>query len=884
MLLLPSPVDGKPALVVMNGSGAASRGTRWYAGPGIIGAVAGPEAGHTEARGLARINVPIRATMPLSPLVRQLQQVPLTREVLARSERPERLRLGGAGRAGRALITSALARVAEAPLLVVVPTLEEAGRMAALLELMGWQSCQLYPTSEGSPYEPFDPTSEITWGQLQVLAELLDPEAGGKRLAIVATERALQPHLPPPDVLAGRCLTLRRGDTLDIEELGATLARLGYERVPSIEQEGTWSRRGDIIDLFPVSAELPVRLELFGEELEKLREFDPASQRSLDAIERVRLTPTSHAPLIADALRERMPEGLEALLNPEALDQLLEGGTPEGMRRLLGLAGTLIALEERRHCLAHGQQWFDHAASHHREVVQDLGLAASLLPPSLHRAPAEALAALDAFRGFDLAELQESDLHPNSFDLASRAVPAHPNAFGRLAGLVKGYQAGKARVWLVSAQPSRAVALLEEHDCIARFVPNPHDTAAIERLIEQNTPVALKSRGTAELEGLELPAWKFVLLTDREFFGQHSLAASGYVRRRRRAASRTVDPLRMVPGDFVVHRNHGIGRFLKLEKLAIGGEARDYLVVQYADGLLRVAADQLGSLGRYRASSESPPELNRMGGSAWTKAKERARKAVARVAMDLVKLYAERHKAPGFAFPPDGPWQNELEDSFPYEPTPDQIKSIAEVKRDMEKPQPMDRLVCGDVGFGKTEVAIRAIFKAVTAGKQCALLAPTTVLAQQHWRTLSERFAPYPLKVALLNRFRTAAERKTILDGLAAGGVDVVVGTHQLLSKGTGFKQLGLLVVDEEQRFGVNQKEKIKALRKDVDVLTLSATPIPRTLYMSLSGVREMSLITTPPPLRPRNCPFGGWVILVFSRTEIRRRQLGHAPRPWFHW
>jgi len=823
--------------------------------------------------------------MPLSPLVRQLQQVPLTRELLARTERPERLRLGGAGRAGRALISSALAGLAGAPLLVVVPTLEEAGRWAALLELMGWDSCQLYPTSEGSPYEPFDPTSEITWGQLQVLAELLDPESGGRRLAIVASERALQPHLPPPAVLAGRCLTLRRGDTLDLEELGATLARLGYERVPTIEQEGTWSRRGDIIDLFPVSAELPVRLELFGEELEKLREFDPSSQRSLDAIPRVRLTPTSHAPLIAEALRETMPSGLERLLSPEALDQLLEGGTPEGMRRLLGLAwqepaslldylpaGTLVALEERRHALAHGQQWFDHAASHHQEVLQELALAGSsaaglssagadrtaggtpappsLLPASLHRPPAAALAALDAFLGFDLAELQESDQHPNSFDLASRAVPAHPNAFGRLATLVKGYQAEKARVWLVSAQPSRAVALLEEHDCIARFVPNPNDTPAIERLIEQNTPVALKSRGTAELEGLLLPAWKLVLITDREFFGQHSLAASGYVRRRRRAASRTVDPLRMVPGDFVVHRNHGIGRFLKLEKLAIGGEARDYLVVQYADGLLRVAADQLGSLGRYRASSESPPELNRMGGSAWTKAKERARKAVARVAMDLVKLYAERHKAPGFAFPADGPWQNELEDSFPYEPTPDQIKAIAEVKRDMEKPQPMDRLVCGDVGFGKTEVAIRAIFKAVTAGKQCALLAPTTVLAQQHWRTLSERFAPYPLKVALLNRFRTAAERKTILDGLAAGGVDVVVGTHQLLGKGTGFKQLGLLVVDEEQRFGVNQKEKIKALRKDVDVLTLSATPIPRTLYMSLSGVREMSLITTPPPLR----------------------------------
>ncbi|MCP9881063.1 transcription-repair coupling factor [Cyanobium sp. Alchichica 3B3-8F6] len=792
--------------------------------------------------------------MPLSALVRQLQQASLTGEVLERSKRPERLRLSGAGRGARALISSALAGAAGAPLLVIVPTLEEAGRWAALLELMGWPSCQLYPTSEASPYEPFDPTSEITWGQLQVLAELLD---GGQRLAIVATERALQPHLPPPEAL--QSLSLRKGDTVDLDELATTLTRLGYERVPMIEQEGCWSRRGDIIDVFPVSAELPVRLEFFGEELEKLREFDPASQRSLDAVEVVRLTPTGYGPLIADALREAMPDELDQLLSAEASDQLLEGGTPEGLRRLMGLAWqqpaclldylpahTLIAVNERRHCLSHGQQWFDHVVEHHSEVCQEL----ALLPPLLHRPPSEALEQAAAFGGFDLAELHETDSHPNSLDLASRSVPAYPNAFGKLAGLVKGFVAEKATVWLLSAQPSRAVALLEEHDCITRFVPNPTDFPAIDRLVEQATPVALKTKGTAELEGLQLPAWKLVLITDREFFGQHALAASGYVRRRRKAASRTVDPNKMQPGDFVVHRNHGIGRFLKLEKLAISGESRDYLVVQYADGLLRVAADQLGSLGRYRASTDAPPELNRMGGTAWTKAKERAQKAVRKVALDLVKLYAERHQAPGFAFPADGPWQHELEDSFPYEPTPDQVKAIADVKRDMEQPQPMDRLVCGDVGFGKTEVAIRAIFKAVTAGKQVAMLAPTTVLAQQHWRSLSERFAPYPLKVSLLNRFRTAGERKVILEGLASGKVDVVVGTHQLLSKGTGFKQLGLLVVDEEQRFGVNQKEKIKALRKDVDVLTLSATPIPRTLYMSLSGVREMSLITTPPPLR----------------------------------
>ncbi len=804
--------------------------------------------------------------MPLRSLVRQLREGALTGELLERSRRSDRLLMRGAGRNCRALVTSAMAQRDGSPLLVVVPTLEEAGRWTALLELMGWSMASLYPTSEGSPYEPFDPTSEIIWGQLQVLSDLLnDPEATGR--AIVATERCLQPHLPPPQSLKNTCSVLKRGDEVDLESLSETLAKLGYERVSTIDQEGTWSRRGDIVDIFSVSSELPVRLEFFGEELVKLREFDPATQRSLDPIDLLRLTPTGFSPLIADQLRITMPDGLSSLLGEQATDELLEGGTPEGMRRLMGLAWnepaslldylpdvTTVVVDERRQGLAHGQLWLDHAIEHHKEMAVEAGLSEQdrdlLWPGVLHRDVVSAYGLAETFDGFDVAELLEEDNHPNSFDFASRPVPAYPNQFGKLGELIKGLQSDRIAVWLISAQPSRAVALLEEHDCISRFIPNAGDLPAIERLIEQNTPVALKAKGNAELEGVLLPAWRIALVTDREFFGQQTLTSTGYVRRRRKAASQTVDPNKMRPGDFVVHRNHGIGRFKAMDKLAMSGDVRDYLVVQYADGILRVAADQLGSLGRYRATSESPPQLSRMGGAAWTKAKERAKKAVRKVALDLVKLYAERQQSNGFAFPPDGPWQTELEESFPYEPTPDQLKSTTDVKRDMERAEPMDRLVCGDVGFGKTEVAIRAIFKAITAGKQVAMLAPTTVLAQQHWRTLSERFAPYPIKVALLNRFRTTTERKSILEGLKQGTIDAVVGTHQLLSKGTSFQQLGLLVVDEEQRFGVNQKEKIKVLRKDVDVLTLSATPIPRTLYMSLSGVREMSLITTPPPLR----------------------------------
>jgi transcription-repair coupling factor (superfamily II helicase) len=792
--------------------------------------------------------------MTFSSLIRALGRSPLTSELLSKLHQQRVLKLSGISRLAKGLIASAIAQTQDQPLLVITATLEEAGRWAAQLEAMGWQTVHFYPTSEASPYEPLNLEVETTWGQLQVLSDLLVQSQ--QKLAIVATERALQPHLPPVEVFRDYCLTLSKGMEMSLGKLGQDLARLGYERVSLVETEGQWSRRGDIVDIFPVASELPVRLEWFGDQLDQLREFDPSTQRSLDRIEQLVLTPTHYGHLIQAHLQPDDVQQFQSYLSAEQAEQLQTEQPVEGIQRLLGVAfsqpaslidylptQTLITLDDVEQCQAHGERWLE-SIDTHWQTVND-GQSPPL--PKLHRSWVDALDRLEPYLRLQLAELATPD---SGLNLASHAVPTTPHQFARLAELLRAERDRGFLVWLVSAQPSRSVALLQEHDCPAQFIPNPRDFLAIEKLQTQKTPVALKYSGLAELEGFILPTFRVVVVTDREFFGQHSLATPSYVRKRRRAASKQVDLDKLQPGDYVVHKHHGIGRFQKLESLTINRETREYLVVQYADGLLRVAADQLGSLSRFRAVGEKKPDLNKMSGKAWEATKNKVRKAIKKVAFDLLQLYAQRSQQQGFTYPTDNPWQQEMEDSFPYQPTPDQLKATQDIKRDMESTRPMDRLVCGDVGFGKTEVAIRAVFKAVTSGKQVALLAPTTILTQQHYHTLKERFAPYPIQVGLLNRFRTAEERRMIQKRLKAGELDVVVGTHQLLGKDVQYNDLGLLVVDEEQRFGVNQKEKIKALKTQVDVLTLSATPIPRTLYMALSGVREMSLITTPPPAR----------------------------------
>ena len=801
--------------------------------------------------------------MQLISLVNHVQNSQLCSELEKRTNREVRLTLNGSSRVANTIILSALAKKKKKALIIIVPSFEDVGRWYSILNLSGWEKTYIYPTSESSPYDSLNQSSEITWGQLQVISELTTLSFNSQ-ICIITTERALQPHLPPPEYLTNSCLKLKQGEEYELEEISQKLSTLDYRRINTVDQEGTWARRGDIIDIYPVNYDLPVRLEFFGNQLEIIKEFDPSTQRSQDNINSVNITPTSINSLIADKIRLIENEKKKQFLNEEDFDLLEEGNTPEGIKRFIQLAWnnpssiidylpleSFVVIDEKNQCIAHSNHWIT-------GIQENIKLKKSIKSKDynmdifgkLYIDLQEILPKVYNFDGLDITSLGTVDSNLNYYDIKNSYIDILPNQFGKASQIINNYVKEKTSVFIFSAQPSRAISLLEEHECIAYFVSNYRDISGIEALLKDNTPVSIKCSHEADLEGVYMPSFKLAIITDRELFGQQNLVNNSYIRRRKKSSSKSIDPYKLHPGDYVVHKNHGIGKFNKIEKITVNNETRDYLVVNYEDGILRVAADQLNSLGRYRSSTSNPPKINKMGGKVWINLKDRAKKNIKKVAIDLLKLYAEREQKTGYSFPSDGPWQNELEESFPYQPTKDQLKAVNEVKRDMEKERPMDRLICGDVGYGKTEVAIRAIFKAITSGKQIALLAPTTILSQQHWRTITDRFAPYPIKVSLLNRFKTNTERKNILEQLKTGNIDALVGTHQLLNKNTIFKELGLLVIDEEQRFGVNQKERIKELKKSVDVLTLSATPIPRTLYMSLSGVREMSLITTPPPLR----------------------------------
>jgi transcription-repair coupling factor (superfamily II helicase) len=806
--------------------------------------------------------------MNLSGLLPLIQSMTALAPVLARLRRPAAagppLVLGLPDTAKAATLAT-LAQGLAAPLLVLAARPDRARALAE--ELAVWLGDEsrvvLFPERDALPYERLVPDPEAVSHRLRVVSLLAEeaeaaPSASLRAgpIVVASAQAAAQRTLAPAELAQAR-ETVAVGSRLEPESFLRRLsASGGYRFLPLVEEAGQASRRGGIIDVFPPTADLPLRIELVGDRVESLRRFDPASQRSVARVESEAVGPAREVILPPVGLDE-LRRGLDfARCSPdvsgrfhEELSTLEAGGAFIGDSFYVPFLaqGTLfdfLPLEAVLVC----DQPSELAAALDELEAQALEVRAELeqkgeLPPGLplpHLAWREVAPRLDEHpRRTDLSRWATGE-EEGSIRLPFEPAPAYG---GRLRNVVseavEGRRSGR-RFVIVSQQAARLADLFAEQDVsagpsAALTEPPPAGSVAV-------VQGSLPGGWLLAAEGQEL-----LFLTDTEVFG--------FTKQRRALPRRGIDRgaflAELKPGDFVVHVEHGIARFAGMARKAIEGHEREYLELHYAEGdRLFVPIDQLHRVSRYVGPGEHVPTLTRLGSQEWARTKERVRRAVADLARELLALYAAREVLSGHAFSPDSPWQLELEASFPYVETPDQLLAIRQVKQDMEQPRPMDRLVCGDVGYGKTEVAIRAAFKAVLDGMQVAMLVPTTVLAQQHFQTLSERLAAFPLRVEMLSRFRSEAEQRRVLADLADGAVDIVIGTHRLIQKDVQFKNLGLAIIDEEQRFGVAHKEHLKQMRREVDVLTLSATPIPRTLYMSLGGIRDMSTMDTPPEER----------------------------------
>jgi transcription-repair coupling factor (superfamily II helicase) len=681
------------------------------------------------------------------------------------------------------------------------------------------------------------------------VASLAAWRSGGPRVLVTSPQALLQRTLAP-DSLPLAPLALRRGARLSQERLLRELLDLGYEAVSEVGGRGEFARRGGIVDLFPPGQSFPVRAEFFGDEVESLRAFDPADQRSTGSVPQAAVLPAGEflpPPEAGPWLRARLGR-LTARLGP-MLESDLERMSSTGQ---LGDAAEVWAgilapatgldhvgeaiwlLDEPGDVAQAAELLWEQALDRRRELEESGELPAGWPDTYLERRAWKR--ALEAARTLEVTWESEAQGAPpggNPFGWREPALP--PQRVAGIAEAVARWRAEGKRLVITSDQSARLAELLDE---AGAFV------TPTRRLAEP--PPA---RGLALVErslnsGFEDGPDGLVILTDRELFGS--------VRVRRPRALRRVVPRdlleRLTPGDLVVHVDHGIARYGGMLRRGVGtsGEERDYLELHFAGAdRIYLPVEQVDRISRY--SGGENPQLSKLGGGEWARTRARVRRAVTDLARELLELYSARASARGHAFSPDTPWQQELEAAFPYEETPDQLRAVVEVKADMERQEPMDRLVVGDVGYGKTEVALRSAFKAIQDGRQVAMLVPTTVLAQQHFTTFTQRFAAYPVAIRLLSRFVSGPDQQRTIEGLADGSVDMVIGTHRLLSKDVRFRDLGLIVVDEEQRFGVAHKERLKQLKRAVDVLTLSATPIPRTLNLALSGVRDMSVMETPP-------------------------------------
>ena len=767
------------------------------------------------------------------------------------------------------------------PVLLVAPTVRVAEDYLEVARgLLPLHSVALFPSWETLPHERLSPSPDIVGQRLHVLRRLAHPELedarhGPIRLLVAPIRSVLQPLVTGLGDVAP--VVLRRGDEMSIDELAAQLVAAGYERTDLVERRGQFAVRGGIVDVFPPTERHPVRLEFFGDEVDDIRTFTVTDQRSLAPVDDV-WAPVCREVLLTAEVRAKAAAaavshpGLADLLGPmaegiavpgmEAVAPLVVAGMTTLVELLPPNAIVIVAEPERvaaraedlvrtsAEFLAAGLE----VAADGGELPVDLARSAYISVAELvERASAEGVAWWEAGPLAEQAVIAdslsggESDSpsfgaqHDRGVD--ATPAPSYRGNFGEVASDLLGRLAESDRVVVVAAGPGSAKRMVEslgEWEVPARLCA--HLAATPPAPVVEVVTGAMFGGFVAESAGV-------VVLTETDVFGAQSIGTTTRMPSRRRKA---VDPMSLAPGDYVVHEHHGVGRYVEMATRKVDATTREYLVIEYAASKrgqppdrLFVPTEQLHLVTRYVGGEA--PTVHRLGGADWQKAKGRARKAVGQIVAGLVRLYAARQNAKGRAFGPDTPWQRELEDAFPFEETPDQLASIDEVKADMAKPVPMDRVICGDVGFGKTEIAVRAAFKAVADGTQVVVLVPTTLLASQHLKTFRARFAPFPIRVEGLSRFTSDADAKEIQAGLADGSVDVVIGTHRLLGPTTKLKDLGLVIVDEEQRFGVEHKEHLKALRTNVDVLTMSATPIPRTLEMAITGIREMSTIATPP-------------------------------------
>jgi transcription-repair coupling factor (superfamily II helicase) len=814
---------------------------------------------------------------PIAGLIELALSAPTFTDIIERAkQRPEDLALVGPTSA-QVYVAAALAQ--QGPLVVVTATGRDADDLTAELRGVFGEAAALFPSWETLPHERLSPGVDTVGARLMLLRRLTHPDdarLGPPLRVVVTTVRSLLQPMTP-DAAKVEPLTLTVGTETDFDDVIVRLAELAYTRVDMVGKRGEFAVRGGILDVFAPTAEHPVRIEFWGDEVTEMRMFAVADQRSIPEIPVDSLVAVAcRELLLTDEVRKRAADLVTSHAASdqhvtgtvgEMLAKLAEGIPVDGMEALLPVLrpDDLVLFSDQ---LAPGTPLLICDPEKVRTRAADLiKTGREFLEATWSVAAVGGDAPIDieqlggsGYRGLGEArDAARAGGHP-WWTLSQLSDEAAVELDLRPAPSARGSQTNVDEIF----------AMLRAH-CVtggsAAIVTPGTGTAhrVVEQLGDADTPAAMLEPGETPKPGVVgvlkgplhtgviLPGANLVVITEADLTGNRVTATEG----KRLAAKRrnTVDPLALAAGDLVVHDQHGIGKFVEMTERTVGGARREYLVLEYASAKrgggsdkLFVPMDSLDQLSRYVGGQA--PSLSRLGGSDWTNTKTKARSAVREIAAELVTLYAKRQAAPGFAFPPDTPWQNEMEDAFGFTETVDQLTAITDVKSDMEKPVPMDRVICGDVGYGKTEIAVRAAFKAVQAGKQVAVLVPTTLLADQHLQTFTNRMSGFPVTVKGLSRFTDPGESKKVIEGMADGSVDIVIGTHRLLQTAVRWKDLGLVVVDEEQRFGVEHKEHIKSLRTHVDVLTMSATPIPRTLEMSLAGIREMSTILTPPEER----------------------------------